>query len=548
MVADLSSTPTTPKPKVLPPASAPAKPKRVPLVVSDNNNNGGSLQRRPKPKNVTSRYLSYSNSVTTATKRFPSLSPATNRRDQSVEMSTSAKMLTKTSARSLSVSFQGESFALPVSKVGKPATNGLKTGTPERKKAPSTVTTGRSRRESFMTMSVDFTGEKPELSKSETAGEVRVLQKSITAETKLGHNKPETVRECDNPKLTRSITAEMNLEHNKPEIVPDFDNSDHTDSDPESISSGSTVGHVRGGPRAIVVPARFWQETINLLRRVQPQPQRKPVPVSSPPPLLKNNKMSYGYKVLHDGAKVAPRGSSLLKNDSLGNTVSILSFCADAKRGKVGEKKLLDAHVLRVLHNKHMQWRFANAKVDAAMVVQRAAAQKTLYNAWVTISKLWHSVISKRLQLQQLKHNLKLHSLLKKQMLHLDNWDITERDYSISLADAIMALESSSLCLPVISGAKADVQNLKDAICSAVDVMQDMAVSIYSLVTKVENVNFMASELANAMKTECSLLDQCKDLLSTLTLLEQQDCSLRAHALQLMPVATMTQRPEMMPF
>ncbi|KAJ0789709.1 putative QWRF family protein [Helianthus annuus] len=547
MVADLSSTPTTPKPKVLPPVPAPAKPKRVPLVVSDNNNNGGSLQRRTKPKNVTSRYLSYSNSVSTPTKRFPSLSPATNRRDQSVEMSTTAKMLTKTSARSLSVSFQGESFALPVSKVGKPATNGLKTGTPERKKAPATVTTGRSRRESFMTMSVDFTGEKPELSKSETAGKVRVLQKSITAETKLGHNKPETVRECDNPKQTRSITAEMKLEHNKPETVPDFDNSDHTDSDPESsISSGSTVGHVRGGPRAIVVPARFWQETINLLRRVQPQPQRKPVPVSSPPPLLKNNKMSYGYKVLHDGAKVAPRGSSLLKNDSLGNTVSILSFCADAKRGKVGEKKLLDAHVLRMLHNKHMQWRFANAKVDAAMVVQRAAAQKTLYNAWVTISKLWHSVISKRLQLQQLKHNLKLHYLLKKQMLHLDNWDITERDYSISLAGAIMALESSSLCLPVISGAKADVQNLKDAICSAVDVMQDMAVSICSLVAKVENVNFMAFELANAMKTECSLLDQCKDLLSTLTLLE--DCSLRAHALQLMPVATMTQRPEMTPF
>ncbi|KAI3731291.1 hypothetical protein L1987_62479 [Smallanthus sonchifolius] len=31
----------------------------------------------------------------------------------------------------------------------------------------------------------------------------------------------------------------------------------------------------------------------------------------------------------------------------------------------LGEKK----------HNKHMQWRFANAKADAALVVQRAAAQ-----------------------------------------------------------------------------------------------------------------------------------------------------------------------------
>ncbi|KAD4385491.1 hypothetical protein E3N88_25659 [Mikania micrantha] len=477
MVAEASSTTTKP---VLSPA--PVNAERVPLLP---DNNGRTLQRRPKSKDVTSRYLSYtsssklvtdtksySNSVCTTKKRVPSpvASPVSNRRDQCVPMAASAKMLTKTSARSLSVSFQGESFALPVRKV--------RNDTPEMKKRPATQ--GRSRRWNFMTMSVDFTDEKL--------------------------------------KLSRTEIAESKLEHNKPESVCIYDNSDHPVSDTDSSSSGGTHGNVRGGDRrAIVVPARFWQETISLLRRVQP------VPVS--PPLLKKK----NNKPISGSPKLPPRGSSVSPspesnggggNSNLGKTPSILSFCADSKRGKVGEKKVVDAHVLRLLHNKHMQWRFANAKADAAMSVRRAAAQKNLYNAWVTISKLWHSVTSKRLQTQELKHNLKLHSLLKKQMMCLDDWDLTERDHSISLAGVIVALESSSLCLPVLCGAKADTQNFKDAICSAVDVMEAMVVSICSFATKVENVNSMASELANAMKTECSLLDQCKDLLSALTPLE----------------------------
>ncbi|KAI3821143.1 hypothetical protein L1987_08700 [Smallanthus sonchifolius] len=467
MVADASSTTTTPNSKVLSPSPAPANPNRAPLLPSGSDNNGRSLQRRPK--SVTSRYLSYttsskvvtdtkssSNAVCTPRKRFPapvvpvsSASPVSNRRDQSVERRRSS---TKTSARSLSVSFQGESFALPVSKVGKPENNVLRSRTPERKKTPAM--TGkvsefwRSRQVSFMTMSVDFTAEKMKLTGSETAGAVRA---------KLEHNNLETACDCEN--------------------------SDHPVSDTESMSSGSTLGNVRGGgPRAIVVPARFWQETINLLRRVQP------VPVS--PPLFKNISIS-GCKVLHDGSKLpSPRGSSFSPSpvSNLGNTASILSFCADSKRGKVGEKKLVDAHVLRLLHNKHMQWRFANAKKDAAMVVQRAAAQVTFCSSvWVTIENCYKGDEEK--SIQRMGDYFKVVALCHIQT----TTDATiEPQFEVTLSTQE----------------------------TAVDVMEAMAVSVCSLVTKMENVNSMASELAIAMKTECSLLDQCNDLLSALTLLE----------------------------
>ncbi|PWA74099.1 hypothetical protein CTI12_AA255120 [Artemisia annua] len=483
MVAAVSSNTTTPNSKVL--LQSPAKPKRAPLSPS-RNDNSDHLPRRPASKNVTSRYLS-SNVITDTT--LPSSCSSSSTTSSSNSISTpkardKSNMSMKTSTRSLSVSFQGESFALPVSKVSKPSTNG--NDTRDKKHAPAMLSrsnsltmrklSGRLQQGNLMAMSVDFTNEKMKLSGSRTANAIKALRKSL---------------------------------------ITDSHDSDHIVS----------LDYAKGaGPRAIVVPARFWKETINLVKRVQPDP------VVSP--LVKNNKVVRQCKVLDDGPKVSPPNKRAIpispsvmsnregSNNTFGNSPSILSFSADSKRGKVGERKLVDAHVLRLLHNKHLQWRFANARVEATMKVQRATAQKSLYNAWVTISKLWISVISKRVEMQQLKQNLKLHTVLKKQMSYLDIWDVTESDHSISLAGATEALKSSSLCLPVLCGAKVDIQSLTDAICSAIDVTQAIETSICSLATEMDHVNSLAYELASAMKVECSLLDQCKDQFSALTLLE----------------------------
>ncbi|KAI3767498.1 hypothetical protein L2E82_17654 [Cichorium intybus] len=612
MVANVSSPAITPNPKLSSRGPPPAKAKRSPLVPSEADNNGPPpVPRRPKSRDVSSRYLSStvssssisttmtstsssssfssttttssSNSTGTPRRRFPSPlissanlktpgSTVNNKRAQSAErrrpgtprigeMSATAKMLTSIPARSLSVSFQGGSFALPLSKPSKPAptasNHGSRPGTPERRAStpvkksvnPKPIDQqrwpARSRQGSFMTRSVDFTNENMKLSGSATATAVRALQKSL-------------ISECNN--------------------------SDRTASDAESVSSGGSPGNIPG--RGVMVPARFRQETVNRLRKVQPEP--------ASPPLLRN------HRYLKDGPTPSPRGSSPSPvrgpirpsspinpirgairpsspinpvrgvvrpaspsktvplsstsspsrgmpsptrtrngagcNSNLGNTPSILSFAAETRRRKGGENAIVDAHVLRLLHNKYLQWRFANARANAAMSVQRVTAQKSLYNAWVTTSKMRQSVISKQIEIQQLRHNLKLHSILKNQTPYLKVWDQSERDHSVSLSGTIMSLESATLRLPLVDGAKADVQSLKDAICSAVDVMQAMASSICSLVTKVEHVNSLASELATTTANECSMIDQCKDLLSILTQMEMQNCSLRTHILQLQRV------------
>ncbi|KAL0323010.1 UNVERIFIED_CONTAM: hypothetical protein Sangu_1920300 [Sesamum angustifolium] len=167
-------------------------PKRPPLLRSDTDN---ASPCRPKAREVTSRYLSFStssssnssSSTNTTSTSVTSGSSIYSRRSQSPMLSSrasiatpksavkeravsaerrrpaaaaattfSAERMQMTSMRSLMVSFQGESFSLPVNKVKPSPTSvgtpgGLRKGTPERRKAgmtPSRVQTERGRENS----------------------------------------------------------------------------------------------------------------------------------------------------------------------------------------------------------------------------------------------------------------------------------------------------------------------------------------------------------------------------------------------------------------
>lgn len=113
--------------------------------------------------------------------------------------------------------------------------------------------------------------------------------------------------------------------------------------------------------------------------------------------------------------------------------------------------------------------------------------QRSLYNAHITTSKLRESVEAKRTELQCLKQNLKLISILKGQvtllifgtsmvvhkesyvlllslwlynniwwlqMIYLEEFALIDLDFSRSFSGAIEALRASTLRLPVVGGAR----------------------------------------------------------------------------------------------
>ncbi|XP_020239118.1 QWRF motif-containing protein 2 [Cajanus cajan] len=612
-----------------------------------SHKDNGTIPRRPKGRQVSSRYMSHSpspSSTTTTTtttttststststtssssRRFPSplLSHSTNsstplvpKRSQSVDrrrprpttpLPEAAKLLV-TSTRSLSVSFQGEAFSLPISKTKAAAATPppRKAATPERRRA--TPVRGENSRPADQHRWPARTRQADHLSKSvdcsdrnKVAGNgfgkvVRALQQSMVVEgdrrrasfdglggLSLDLGKAQLLKGNANSVTTTTTSSRTdNDNHDDVNLVSKSSLAcDLTASDTDSVSSGSTSGaHDSSGaakalkePRGIVVSARFWQETNSRLRRLQdPGSPLSTSPASRIGVPAKNSQLK---RYNSDGPVLSPRtmaspvrgsvnarpaspsklwaGSSPSRgmpsparvrstvassiNSSSGNTPSILSFSADVRRGKIGEDRIFDAHTLRLLYNRYVQWRFVNARADATFMVQKLNAERHLWNAWVTISELRHSVILKRIKLVLLRQKLKLTSILKGQISYLEEWAVLDRDHSNSLLGATEALKASTLRLPVVEKAIADVPNLKDALGSAVDVMQSMASSIYTLSSQVEETNCLVAEILKVTSKERFLLEQCKEFLSSLAAMQVKDCSLRTHMLQLSRVPT----------
>ncbi|KAL3371837.1 hypothetical protein AABB24_008400 [Solanum stoloniferum] len=665
MVAAVSTT--KPNQKVTSNGLSYQNPKRPPLLPSEAQN---GPSRKPKSREVTSRYLSTSSSSSVSTTSSsntsttyssssnsiaslrtpspmgtrtvrPAATPVQNsgsvKRSQSVdrrrpvtpastEKSAAAKQLLN-SSRSLSVSFQGQSFSIPVSKAKPPpATNNIgsvRKGTPERRKVTAEFVRPERRKVTaeFVTQErKKATAEFFTPERSKVAAELSTPARDRTENVKTSdqHRWPGRSKSLNSSFLTQSMDcgsidkpkfgsgsvtsssmkSVIDIYHRariEARLKPQSDNgevdmksaygsamsADALASDSESVSSGSTSGvhdgptvtHGKGGPRGIVVPARFWQETNNRIRRgpelgssmdngnLKTAPSSKQMgnkkflidnPRTSPwvvpasrglvSPLRGGLRPASPSKALTPSANTPLRGmpSPTRTNGSMvsisNNSCimpSILSFAADARRGKVGENRIVDAHELRLLYNRNLQWRFVNAQAEAALRAQTTTAERTLYNAWLTTLKLRHSVKSKRIQLQLLRKNVKLHSILKGQRPCLENWSMIDGDHCNSLSGTICALEASTIRLPVVEGARAEVQNVKDAISSAVDVMQAMGSSMYSLLPKVEQVDSMVCELADVVASERALLDQCRDILSSMTALQVKECSLKTHLLQI---------------
>ncbi|CAA3019033.1 Hypothetical predicted protein, partial [Olea europaea subsp. europaea] len=70
------------------------------------------------------------------------------------------------------------------------------------------------------------------------------------------------------------------------------------------------------------------------------------------------------------------------------------------------------------------------------------------------------------------------------QLTCLDEWAFIERDNTNSLSSAIQDLRVSTLHIPFTGGAKGDIETVKAAIYSAVDVMQSIRFSLCSILSR----------------------------------------------------------------
>ncbi|OWM65839.1 AUGMIN subunit 8-like [Punica granatum] len=301
------------------------------------------------------------------------------------------------------------------------------------------------------------------------------------------------------------------------------------------LSDDSSIG-LSGSNK--LVPASFLDRMMPLLPTVRSQSSPLPVSRQPSPSRMVSPSVSRGVSPSRTRSSTPPRGLSPSRvrpsspTAQSTSTNSVLSFIVDVRKGKKTAAYIEDAHQLRLLYNRHLQWRFANARAEAVLYNQKVTAKNTLYDVWTSTLDLWDSVIRKRISLQQIKLELKLNSILNGQMESLDVWALLERDHISSLVGAVEDLEASTLRLPVTAGARADTDTLKNAIGSAVDVMQATGISVRPLLSRVEKMNTLISELAIISAHERAMLDDCEALLASIAAMQVQEYSLRTHALQ----------------
>ncbi|KAI4991117.1 hypothetical protein ZWY2020_039488 [Hordeum vulgare] len=207
------------------------------------------------------------------------------------------------------------------------------------------------------------------------------------------------------------------------------------------------------------------------------------------------------------------------------------------KAAVVGGRKVAgkqeDVHQLRLLNNRYVQYRLLNARAAEAAKAKAAAAENSLFGLAERMTGLRESVSDKRAKAEKIKRDQRLCSIVRAQVPYLDRWSDVEEDYSSCLTGATSALHNASLRLPIIGGVRANYEEISEVLNSAAQLLEPASPLVRNLLPKVEEVDGVASRLAQIITSERDLIEECGNLLNQAHHMQMREYSLRSHLLQL---------------
>ncbi|KAL2541938.1 QWRF motif-containing protein 7 [Abeliophyllum distichum] len=213
-----------------------------------------------------------------------------------------------------------------------------------------------------------------------------------------------------------------------------------------------------------------------------------------------------------------------------GGVSAVLKFFGQKKVSPVLEE---DYHRFRVMHNRLLQWRFANARAEASMAAVKRVAEKKLFNIWVKISLRRNFMIEKRNEVVKLKQQIKLYEMMKSQMKYMTEWSRIEAKNCEAVGRVARKLSAISVCLPLADGAEVQVMSFHDAISMAMGVMDSIEAMIVDIHRQIETSNYVLMELLIVLRQYKEYLEELEKRIAIVTSLEVQENSLRVGFIQL---------------
>ncbi|KAF4394369.1 QWRF motif-containing protein 3 [Cannabis sativa] len=191
------------------------------------------------------------------------------------------------------------------------------------------------------------------------------------------------------------------------------------------------------------------------------------------------------------------------------------------------------SHQLRVLHNRLMQWRYANARAEAVDFNIANHVKRNLSSAWDGLTKLQHSVAQKRIQLQKEKLEMKLNFILQSEFKLLEAWGDMERQHLASVSTTKDCLHSVVCKVPLIEGAKVDVQSASLTFRHASDLTSAIKSMLTTFHPSAGKIGPLISDLAEVVAQERLLLEECLELFRTISILELKERHLKSSVIQM---------------
>ncbi|KAL0292330.1 UNVERIFIED_CONTAM: QWRF motif-containing protein 7 [Sesamum calycinum] len=341
----------------------------------------------------------------------------------------------------------------------------------------------------------------------------------------------------DSPRLFRSKSGSTAVEYSSPAETNAFTSTRYsrtsksvessrtsakkTQRKQEAADAGADGGLVRFLPRSmskIEVPRRTRSASTSPSAWAL-SPGRS-LPCSSPAPVAPVPKSPASYeKLMKQEAKSGGGGVG-----------GVLKYFRQKKVSPLLEEEY---RRFRVVYNRLLQWRFANARAEASMAAVKRVAQKKLFNGWARVCVMRNLMMEKRVLIQKLRHQLKLYHIMNSELRLLNEWSKLEPKNVEAVGRVVRKLSAISVCLPLVHNAEGDVMSVYDAMSMAMGVMEGIEAMILDMHWQVERTCFLLTELSVMLKQQKQFFQELESSVSVVASLEVQEKSLRVHHIQL---------------
>ncbi|KAJ7949558.1 QWRF motif-containing protein [Quillaja saponaria] len=227
-----------------------------------------------------------------------------------------------------------------------------------------------------------------------------------------------------------------------------------------------------------------------------------------------------------------PQLTAKLKSGGGGSGGAVSKVLKYFKQKKVSSLQVEEHHRLRILHNRLLQWRFVNARAEATMSTVKKVAEIKLFSVWLRIFIFRNTIVEKQIEMQNLRHGIKLYQIIKPQVSLLNEWEKLERRNEESVGRLARKLSALSLRHPLVEGAKANVVSVYQAMNTAMRVMDNIEEVITVHIGQVEKTLYQLTEFKAILKQEEEYLAQLQNIRPLVAMLVEHEKNTRVHLIQ----------------